>query len=41
MTSKQKAECHAIIHAASARCAGIGAGLAQLPGSDNAAIVPI
>lgn len=41
MTSKQKAECHAIIHAASAGCAGIGAGLAQLPGSDNAAIVPI
>ena len=41
MTSKQKAECHAIIHTASAGCAGIGAGLAQLPGSDNAAIVPI
>lgn len=41
MTSKQRTECHAIIHAASAGCAGIGAGLAQLPGSDNAAIVPI
>lgn len=41
MTDEQKTKCHAIIHAASATTAGIGAGLAQLPGSDNAAIVPI
>lgn len=41
MTNSQKAKCHAIIHAASASCAGVGAGLAQLPGTDNAAIVPI
>lgn len=41
MTDKQKAECHAIIHTASASCAGVGAGLAQLPGSDNAVITPI
>lgn len=41
MTDKQRAECHAIIHAASAGCAGVGAGLAQLPGSDNAVITPI
>lgn len=41
MTDKQKKQCHAIIHAASVSCAGIGAGLAQIPGSDNAAIVPI
>ena len=31
-------KCHAIIHAAAAATAGIGAGLAQIPGSD---IVPI
>lgn len=41
MTKRQRSKCHAIIHAASASCAGIGAGLAQVPGSDNAAIVPI
>lgn len=41
MTRKQKKKCHAIIHTASAAAATIGAGLAQLPGSDNAAIVPI
>lgn len=41
MTDKQKAECHAIIHTASASCAGVGAGLAQIPGSDNAVITPI
>lgn len=41
MTDKQKKECHTIIHAASASCAGVGAGLAQIPGGDNAAIVPI
>src|ERR1039458_4548277 len=32
---------HGIIHVASAACAGVGAGLAQLPGSDSAVIVPI
>lgn len=32
---------HAIIHSASAACAGIGGGLAQLPGSDSLAIVPL
>lgn len=32
---------HAVVHAASASCAAIGAGLAQLPGSDAAAIVPL
>lgn len=41
MTDKQKKECHAIIHAASAAAAGVGAGLAQIPGSDNALITPI
>jgi uncharacterized protein (DUF697 family) len=32
---------HGIIHGASAACAAIGGGLAQLPGSDNAVITPI
>ncbi|MFT8890110.1 MAG: hypothetical protein ABF449_10630 [Ethanoligenens sp.] len=41
MTEEQEGKCHAIIHAASALAAGIGAGLAQLPCSDNAAIIPI
>lgn len=41
MTNQQKKKCHAIIHTASASAATVGAGLAQLPGSDNAIIVPI
>ena len=32
---------HGIIHTASASCAAIGAGLAQVPGADAAAITPI
>lgn len=34
-------KCHGIIHAASAACGGVGTGLAQIPASDNAVIVPI
>ena len=41
MTDTQKAKCHAIIHTASASAAAVGAGLAQIPGSDNAVITPI
>jgi uncharacterized protein (DUF697 family) len=41
MTNEQRSKCHAIIHAASTAAAAVGAGLAQLPCSDNAAIVPI
>lgn len=41
MTKNQKAKCHAAIHAASAAAAGVGAGLAQLPGADCAALIPI
>lgn len=41
MTDQQKMQCHAIIHAASAAAGGVGAGLAQIPGSDNALITPI
>ncbi len=38
-TTNQKV--HGIIHTASLACAAIGAGLAQVPGSDAAAIGPI
>ena len=41
MTSDQKSSCHKIIHTASAAAAAAGGGMAQLPGSDNAVIVPI
>lgn len=41
MTKEQKRKCKAIIHTASTAAAGIGAGLAQVPGSDNALITPI
>ena len=41
MTDTQKAKCHAIIHSASASAAAVGAGLAQIPCSDNAVITPI
>lgn len=41
MTSDQENQCHMIIHGASAAAAAAGAGMAQLPGSDNAVIVPI
>ena len=40
-TDTQKAKCHAIIHSASASAAAVGAGLAQIPCSDNAVITPI
>lgn len=41
VTSSQYNECHGIIHAASAACAGVGTGLAQIPLSDTAVITPI
>lgn len=41
MTEDQRNKCHAIIHTASAAAAGVGAGLAQIPGSDNALLTPI
>ncbi len=37
----KKTACHGIIHTAAVACGGVGAGLAQLPGTDNAIIVPI
>lgn len=41
MTKEQKDKCHAIIHTASAAAGAVGAGLAQIPGSDNALLTPI
>lgn len=41
MSEQQRAKCHAIIHAASLSAGAVGAGLAQIPGSDNAIITPI
>lgn len=34
-------KCNGIIHTASVACGGVGTGLAQIPASDNAVIVPI
>lgn len=41
MTSEERTLCEAIIHTASVAAAGVGAGMAQIPGSDNAVISPI
>ncbi len=41
MTEKQKKECHGIIHTASAAAAGVGGGLAQIPGSDSVPLTGI
>lgn len=41
MTNEQKKKCHAIIHTASTAAAGVGAGLAQIPFSDNMVLIPI
>ena len=41
MTSSQRSKCHAIIHSASASAGAVGAGLAQIPCSDNMIITPI
>lgn len=41
MNTSEKTKCHGIIHAATTTAAGIGAGLAQLPGSDAIPITTI
>lgn len=41
MTNEQTAKCHTIIHANSVAAGAVGAGLAQLPCSDNLILVPI
>lgn len=41
ITPAHQAQCHTIIHAASASAAGVGGGLAQIPGSDCVPITAI
>ena len=41
MTDTQRKECNVAIHTASVVCAAVGAGLAQIPCSDNMIITPI
>lgn len=41
MTESEKKACHGIIHANAVAAGGIAAGLAQLPGVDNAPLVAI
>lgn len=41
MTKKQAGLCNGVIHAASVAAGGVGAGLAQVPCSDNMIITPI
>ncbi|MDP2902269.1 MAG: hypothetical protein Q8N96_04075 [Methylovulum sp.] len=41
MNNSQENKCHAIIHSTATICAGVGAGMAQVPGSDSLVIVPI
>lgn len=41
MTTEQKKRCKRIIHTAAASAAGVGAGMAQLPGADVPIIVGI
>lgn len=39
--SEHQAQCHAIIHSASASAGAVGGGLAQIPGSDSVPIVAL
>ena len=41
ITTEQRGKCHVIIHGASVSAGAVGAGLAQIPCSDNALITPI
>lgn len=41
LSKEEEQKCHAIIHTASVAAAGVGTGLAQIPLSDNALIIPI
>jgi uncharacterized protein (DUF697 family) len=38
---KRNRKIHGIIHTCAAACAGVGAGLAQAPGSDSAVLLPL
>jgi len=41
LSDSQRSSSHAIIHASASACAVAGGGLAQIPGSDSAVIVPL
>ena len=41
MTDEENSKCHKIIHTAAVAAGGVGAGLAQLPGSDAVPITAI
>ena len=41
MTDSENSKCHAIIHSAAVAAGAVGAGLAQIPLSDNVVIMPI
>lgn len=41
MTSDESEKCHAIIHSTSTAAAAIGGGMAQLPVTDSAALIPL
>lgn len=41
MTNDENSKCHAIIHSAAVAAGAVGAGLAQIPLSDNVVIMPI
>jgi uncharacterized protein (DUF697 family) len=41
LTDDEQTKCHAIIHAATAACGGVGTGFAQIPLSDNLILAPI
>lgn len=41
MTSKQRKQCHGIIHSAALSGAGVAAGMAQLPGADAPVLIGI
>jgi uncharacterized protein (DUF697 family) len=41
LDTEKKVKCHAIIHAAASAAGGVGAGIAQIPLSDNVVIAPI
>lgn len=41
MDKSTKKKCHAVIHSSSAADAGVGGGLAQIPGSDSPILVGI
>jgi len=41
MNSSQETQCHSIVHSIAIISGGVGAGMAQVPGSDNLVIGPL